>query len=49
MFERKIIIENDLAYKIFFENSPSAICMTQVNGKMKANPAFCRMLGYPAR
>ncbi len=46
MFERKIIIENDLAYKIFFENSPSGICITQVSGKMKVNPAFCQMLGY---
>ena len=46
MFERKILIENDLAYQMLFENSSTGISITQLNGKMKANAAFCKMLGY---
>jgi len=38
--------ESELKFRSFFENSPTGISMTSLDGALHANKAFCEMLGY---
>ncbi len=43
----KALLESEIKYRAFFENSLDAILLTSPGGKIfSANPAACRMFGY---
>jgi len=43
----KAFVEVEEKFRLIFEHSPIGEALTQMNGYLIANKAFCNILGYP--
>lgn len=43
---KKVLIENDVIFKLLFESLPSPMVLLHSDGKMIVNKSFCNLLGF---